>query len=95
MSLLFFEIIVTGLPYLFLFPLPLNATAVQNRDAAWYQLLMAPLSEDQRRALQEVYTLAEHRRTVAGPPVDIRFGVQVSECQSQPYLISLVAPTYF
>ncbi|XP_019480508.1 PREDICTED: importin-8 [Hipposideros armiger] len=39
---------------------------VQNRDAAWYQLLMAPLSEDQRRALQEVYTLAEHRRTVAG-----------------------------
>uniref|UniRef100_A0A8C0KXV9 Importin 8 n=1 Tax=Canis lupus dingo TaxID=286419 RepID=A0A8C0KXV9_CANLU len=36
---------------------------VQNRDAAWYQLLMAPLSEDQRRALQEVYTLAEHRRT--------------------------------
>uniref|UniRef100_A0A8C4PJA2 Importin 8 n=1 Tax=Equus asinus asinus TaxID=83772 RepID=A0A8C4PJA2_EQUAS len=38
---------------------------VQNRDAAWYQLLMAPLSEDQRRALQEVYTLAEHRRTVA------------------------------
>ncbi|KAM5333609.1 importin-8 isoform 1-T1 [Glossophaga mutica] len=39
--------------------------AVQNRDAAWYQLLMAPLSEDQRRALQEVFTLAEHRRTVA------------------------------
>ncbi|KAF6119171.1 importin 8 [Phyllostomus discolor] len=39
--------------------------AVQNRDAAWYQQLMAPLSEDQRRALQEVFTLAEHRRTVA------------------------------
>ncbi|XP_020033722.1 importin-8 isoform X1 [Castor canadensis] len=38
---------------------------VQNRDAAWYQLLMAPLSEDQKRTLQEVYTLAEHRRTVA------------------------------
>ncbi|XP_062051008.1 importin-8 isoform X1 [Lepus europaeus] len=38
---------------------------VQSRDAAWYQLLTAPLSEDQRRALQEVYTLAEHRRTVA------------------------------
>uniref|UniRef100_A0A452T4I1 Importin 8 n=1 Tax=Ursus maritimus TaxID=29073 RepID=A0A452T4I1_URSMA len=38
---------------------------VQTRDAAWYQLLTAPLSEDQRRALQEVYTLAEHRRTVA------------------------------
>ncbi|XP_055461651.1 importin-8 isoform X4 [Psammomys obesus] len=39
--------------------------AVQNRDAAWYQLLVAPLSEDQKRKLQEVYTLAEHRRTVA------------------------------
>ncbi|XP_023593837.1 importin-8 isoform X2 [Trichechus manatus latirostris] len=38
---------------------------VQNRDAAWYQLLVAPLSEDQRRALQEVYTVAEHRRSVA------------------------------
>ncbi|KAM4839770.1 importin-8-like [Urocitellus parryii] len=38
---------------------------VQNRDAAWYQLLLAPLSEDQKRTLQEVYTLAEHRRTVA------------------------------
>ncbi|XP_031239816.1 importin-8 isoform X2 [Mastomys coucha] len=39
---------------------------VQNRDAAWYQLLVAPLSEDQKRKLQEVYTLAEHRRTLAG-----------------------------
>lgn len=38
---------------------------VQNRDAAWYQLLVAPLSEDQKRKLQEVYTLAEHRRAVA------------------------------
>lgn len=38
---------------------------VQNRDAAWYQLLVAPLSEDQKRKLQEVYTLAEHRRTLA------------------------------
>ncbi|XP_075863643.1 importin-8 isoform X2 [Microcebus murinus] len=38
---------------------------VQSRDAAWYQLLMAPLSDDQRSTLQEVYTLAEHRRTVA------------------------------
>lgn len=38
---------------------------VQNRDAAWYQRLLAPLSEDQKRTLQEVYTLAEHRRTVA------------------------------
>ncbi|XP_034367471.1 importin-8 isoform X2 [Arvicanthis niloticus] len=39
---------------------------VQNRDAAWYQLLVAPLSEDQKRKLQEVYTLAERRRTLAG-----------------------------
>ncbi|ERE66589.1 importin-8-like protein [Cricetulus griseus] len=39
---------------------------VQNRDAAWYQLLVAPLSEDQKRKLQEVYTVAEHRRTMAG-----------------------------
>ncbi|KAM4838756.1 importin-8-like [Urocitellus parryii] len=38
---------------------------VQNRDAAWYQLLLVPLSEDQKRTLQEVNTLAEHRRTVA------------------------------
>ncbi|XP_026643708.1 importin-8 isoform X3 [Microtus ochrogaster] len=37
---------------------------VQNRDAAWYQLLVAPLSEDQKRKLQEVYTLAEHRRAM-------------------------------
>ncbi|MEJ1272405.1 hypothetical protein NN561_003255 [Cricetulus griseus] len=44
---------------------PRNAIAVQNRDAAWYQLLVAPLSEDQKRKLQEVYTVAEHRRTMA------------------------------
>ncbi|KAH0514418.1 Importin-8 [Microtus ochrogaster] len=41
---------------------------VQNRDAAWYQLLVAPLSEDQKRKLQEVYTLAEHRRAMGGQP---------------------------
>nr|XP_004611391.1 unnamed protein product [Sorex araneus] len=38
---------------------------VQSRDPAWYQLLVAPLSEDQRRALQEVFALAEHRSNVA------------------------------
>ncbi|XP_074051432.1 importin-8 [Macrotis lagotis] len=38
---------------------------VQQRDAAWYYLLMAPLSEEQKKALQEIYTLAEHRRNVA------------------------------
>ena len=49
-------------------PNPSNAIAVQNRDAAWYQLLVAPLSEDQKRKLQEVYTLAEHRRAMGGQP---------------------------
>ncbi|XP_055963797.1 importin-8 [Sorex fumeus] len=39
--------------------------AVQSRDPAWYQLLVAPLSEDQQRALQEVFALAEHRSHVA------------------------------
>lgn len=38
---------------------------MQSRDAAWYQQLTAPLSDDQKRMLQEVYALAEHRRTVA------------------------------
>lgn len=41
-------------------------TAVQSRDAAWYHSLTAPLSEDQKKQLQEIYTLAEHRRTAAG-----------------------------
>uniref|UniRef100_A0A8C3LBE5 Importin 8 n=1 Tax=Chrysolophus pictus TaxID=9089 RepID=A0A8C3LBE5_CHRPC len=39
--------------------------AVQSRDAAWYHLLTAPLSEDQKKQLQEIYTLAEHRRNAA------------------------------
>uniref|UniRef100_A0A8C5UNH7 Importin 8 n=1 Tax=Malurus cyaneus samueli TaxID=2593467 RepID=A0A8C5UNH7_9PASS len=38
---------------------------VQSRDAAWYHSLTAPLSEDQKKQLQEIYTLAEHRRTAA------------------------------
>lgn len=38
---------------------------VQNRDMAWYQLLVAPLGEEQKRTLQEVYVLAERRRTMA------------------------------
>ncbi|XP_027700157.1 importin-8 isoform X3 [Vombatus ursinus] len=38
---------------------------VQQRDAAWYHLLTAPLSEEQKKALQEIYTLAEHRRNAA------------------------------
>ncbi|OXB52634.1 hypothetical protein ASZ78_009802, partial [Callipepla squamata] len=39
--------------------------AVQSRDAAWYHLLTAPLSEDQKKQLQEIYTLAEQRRNAA------------------------------
>ncbi|KAM4784401.1 importin-8 isoform 1-T1 [Cyanocitta cristata] len=38
---------------------------VQSRDAAWYHSLTAPLSEDQKKQLQEIYTLAEHRRAAA------------------------------
>ncbi|XP_056653333.1 importin-8 isoform X3 [Monodelphis domestica] len=37
--------------------------SVQRRDAAWYHLLTAALSEEQKKALQEIYTLAEHRRS--------------------------------
>ncbi|NXY43556.1 IPO8 protein, partial [Ceuthmochares aereus] len=39
--------------------------AVQSRDAAWYHSLTAPLSEDQKKQLQEIYTLAEHRQSAA------------------------------
>ncbi|NWR69320.1 IPO8 protein, partial [Centropus unirufus] len=39
--------------------------AVQSRDAAWYHSLTAPLSEDQKKQLQEIYTLAEHRQNAA------------------------------
>ncbi|KAM4881890.1 importin-8 isoform 2-T3 [Thomomys bottae] len=39
---------------------------VQSRDEAWYQLLIAPLTESQKKILQEVYTQAEHRRIMAG-----------------------------
>ncbi|XP_054844381.1 importin-8 [Eublepharis macularius] len=37
--------------------------AVQSRDAAWYHLLTAPLSNDQKTQLQEICALAEHRRS--------------------------------
>lgn len=58
---------------------------MQHRDAAWYQLLTAPLSEDQRQALQEVYSLAEHRRTVAGERLGPR-------AWSQPSVKGKLAP---
>lgn len=70
-------------------PFPRNAIAVQNRDAAWYQLLVAPLSEDQKRKLQEVYTLAEHRRTMGGQP---SFPHCMSEGHPPPRLIGWRAP---
>ncbi|KAI1882050.1 hypothetical protein AGOR_G00246700 [Albula goreensis] len=36
---------------------------VQSSDAAWYQTLTAPLSEDQKKQLQEIYSLAQQRRS--------------------------------
>ncbi|XP_067907112.1 importin-8 isoform X4 [Heterodontus francisci] len=38
---------------------------VQSRDAAWYQTLTAPLSEDQKKQLQEIFTLTEQRKNAA------------------------------
>ncbi|XP_048450067.1 importin-8-like [Rhincodon typus] len=40
-------------------------TGVQSRDAAWYQTLTAPLSEDQKKQLQEIFTLTEQRKNEA------------------------------
>ncbi|XP_078529891.1 importin-8 [Lissotriton helveticus] len=39
--------------------------AVQSRDAGWYHSLTTPLSTDQKKQLQEIYTLAEQRRSNA------------------------------
>ncbi|XP_029455860.1 importin-8 [Rhinatrema bivittatum] len=36
---------------------------VQSRDTTWYQSLTATLSDDQKKQLQEIYTLAEQRRS--------------------------------
>ncbi|KAJ6660017.1 hypothetical protein lerEdw1_018215 [Lerista edwardsae] len=38
---------------------------VQSRDAAWYHVLTAPLSNDQKTQLQEICALAEQRRSSA------------------------------
>lgn len=35
---------------------------IQSVDAAWYQTLTAPLSEDQKKQLQEIFTLTEQRK---------------------------------
>uniref|UniRef100_A0A4W6EWK9 Importin 8 n=1 Tax=Lates calcarifer TaxID=8187 RepID=A0A4W6EWK9_LATCA len=39
---------------------------VQNTDAAWYQSLTAPLSDDQKKQLQEIYSISQQRRSTAG-----------------------------
>lgn len=36
---------------------------VQSSDAAWYQSLTTSLSEDQKKQLQEIYNLAQQRRS--------------------------------
>ncbi|XP_071390445.1 importin-8-like, partial [Centroberyx affinis] len=38
---------------------------VQNTDAGWYQSLTAPLSDDQKKQLQEIYSLSQQRRSTA------------------------------
>uniref|UniRef100_A0A8C4F1C5 Importin N-terminal domain-containing protein n=1 Tax=Dicentrarchus labrax TaxID=13489 RepID=A0A8C4F1C5_DICLA len=38
---------------------------VQNTDAAWYQCLTAPLSDDQKKQLQEIYSISQQRRSTA------------------------------
>uniref|UniRef100_A0A8C2ZX50 Importin 8 n=1 Tax=Cyclopterus lumpus TaxID=8103 RepID=A0A8C2ZX50_CYCLU len=36
---------------------------VQNTDAAWYQCLTASLSDDQKKQLQEIYSMSQQRRS--------------------------------
>ncbi|XP_031438551.1 importin-8 isoform X1 [Clupea harengus] len=36
---------------------------VQSSDAGWYQSLTAPLSDDQKKQLQEIYSLSQQRRS--------------------------------
>ncbi|CAJ0960718.1 unnamed protein product [Ranitomeya imitator] len=46
-------------------PEPLSLTGVQSRDPAWYHSLTASLSNDQKKQLQEIYTLSEQRKNAA------------------------------
>ncbi|XP_076152433.1 importin-8 isoform X2 [Alosa pseudoharengus] len=39
---------------------------VQSSDAGWYQHLTDPLSDDQKKQLQEIYSLSQQRRSMAG-----------------------------
>uniref|UniRef100_A0A8C6M829 Importin 8 n=1 Tax=Nothobranchius furzeri TaxID=105023 RepID=A0A8C6M829_NOTFU len=38
---------------------------IQNGDAAWYQCLTAPLSNEQKKQLQEIYSVSQQRRSTA------------------------------
>ncbi|XP_023205799.1 importin-8 isoform X5 [Xiphophorus maculatus] len=38
---------------------------IQNSNAPWYQCLMAPLSDDQKKQLQEIYSISQQRRSTA------------------------------
>ncbi|KAM8884354.1 importin-8 isoform 2-T2 [Synchiropus picturatus] len=38
---------------------------VQNTDTAWYHSLTAPLSDDQKKQLQEIYSISQQRRSTA------------------------------
>uniref|UniRef100_A0A8C1LL50 Importin 8 n=1 Tax=Cyprinus carpio TaxID=7962 RepID=A0A8C1LL50_CYPCA len=48
-----------------------TSMCVQSSDAGWYQSLTSPLSEDQRKQLQEIYNLAQQRRSAGGKGLDI------------------------
>lgn len=39
---------------------------VQNSDTNWYQRLTAPLSDDQKKQLQEIYSIAQQRKASKG-----------------------------
>ncbi|MEQ2178959.1 hypothetical protein GOODEAATRI_019572 [Goodea atripinnis] len=38
---------------------------IQNSNPAWYQCLTAPLSDDQKKQLQEIYSISQQRRSTA------------------------------
>ncbi|KAK7878893.1 hypothetical protein WMY93_030827 [Mugilogobius chulae] len=39
---------------------------IQNSDTNWYQRLTAPLSDDQKKQLQEIYSIAQQRKAAKG-----------------------------
>ena len=43
---------------------------LQLQEPAWFAQLMAPLSPDQHKLLQEVYTLAQQRKAAAGESLE-------------------------